>query len=225
MKLLTLFAMVVSAAFGQSFQSELDGPLWKEKSGELRFTDEAVEFLPKGEDDARRWSFEDIQLFDLVSRTELRLLTYKDSKWKLGRDRELRFQLLSGEINDALFDRIQAKLTRPANDRVIEDSAEPRQRLAVKHLHPIGGCEGEILFYDQHIVYDSRQDGHDRDWRFGDAVEGVWSSDRYELELQVREPEAGHPGEFKTWRYQLKAPLDASLYEELKRRVYGLESH
>ena len=50
MKLLTLFTIVVSAAFGQSFQAELDGPLWKEKSGELHFTPDALEFLPKGEE-------------------------------------------------------------------------------------------------------------------------------------------------------------------------------
>lgn len=224
MRILILLALLAAAAFGQSFPAELDGPLWKEKSGELRFTSDALEFLPKGEEEPQRWAFADIQLFDLVSRTEVRALTYEDSKWKLGRDRELRFRLLSGEISEALFETVQAKLARPANDRVLDEEADPLHRIAVKHPHPIGGCEGELLFYEGRIVYDSRQDRHDRDWRVGAAIEGVWSSDRYELELNIREPRAGKPGEIATWRFQLKQPLDDPLYDRLKRQLYELES-
>lgn len=223
MKQIALALLLAATALAQdTFQATLDGPLWKEKSGELRFTAEGIAFQPKGDKEPMRWEYADIQLFDLVSRTELHLLTYEDSKWKLGRDRELRFQLAEGEISEELFGRIRARLSRPVNDRVLEHPTEAEYQIPVKHLHPIGGCEGELLFFDDRIVYDSNQDKHDRDWAFESTVEGVWSSDPYELEIEVREPRAGKPGEIRTWRYQLKQRLDPDLYERLKRRMYSL---
>jgi hypothetical protein len=222
-KLLSLLLLLAAPALCQDvFEATLERPLWLKKTGELRFAAEAVEFQPKGADEPLRWEHGDIQLFDRVSRTELRILTYEDSKWKLGRDRELRFSVTSGEISDELFERVRAKLHRPANDRVLGNLAEPAHRLAVKHLHPLGGCEGELLIFEDHIVYDSRDERHNRDWVLGEAVEGVWSSDAYELEVHVREPRAGRPGEMRVWRYQLKQRLDQELYERLKRQLYRL---
>ncbi len=215
MKLLSLLLLLAAPALCQDvLEATLERPLWLKKAGELRFTAEAIEFQPKGADEPLRWEHRDIQLFDRVSRTELRILTYEDSKWKLGRDRELRFSVTSGEISDELFDRVRARLHRPTSDRVLRNIAEPAHRLAVKHLHPLGGCEGELLIFEDRIVYDSRDERHNRDWPLGEAVEGVWSSDAYELEVHVREP--------RVWRYQLKQRLDQELYERLKRQLYGL---
>jgi hypothetical protein len=226
-RLLPLLFVLAAPLAGQDvFEAELKRPLWLKKSGELRFGAEALEFEAKGADERLRWKYADIQLFDRVTRNELRILTYEDSKWKLSLDRELRFTLTAGEISDELFEQIRARLHRPANDRVLDDGPdeadEPARRLPTKHLHPLGGCEGELLFFEDRIVHASDDQRHNREWRIRDAVEGVWSSDRYRLEIHVREPRAGRPGEIRVWRFQLKQPLEPDLYDRLKRELYEL---
>jgi len=221
MKWFCLFMLAVAPMPAQSFPATLEGPLWLGKSGELRLGEAAIEFQPAGKQETLRWEYGDIQLLDLVSRTELRLLTYDDVAWKLGRDRELSFELTDGSISDELFELLRSRLQRPAVNRVVELDGDG-YRIAAKHLHPLGGCEGELRIDEEAIVFDSDDDRHDRRWLFTDAVEGVWSSDPYELEIEFREPRAGRPGEIRTWRYQLKQRLDAEAYQQLKRRLYAL---
>ncbi len=222
MKWLVLFCLTAAPALAQTtFEATLERPLWLGKSGELRIGQDAIEFQPAGRQEAMRWEYGDIQLLDLVSRTELRLLTYEDVAWKLGRDRELRILLAVGSISDELFEHMRSRLQRPAVNRVVEP-ARDGYRIPVKHLHALGGCAGELSISKKALVFDSDDDKHDRRWLFGDAVEGFWSSDPYQLEVEVREPRAGHPGEIRTWRYQLKQRLDADVYEELKRKLYAL---
>lgn len=222
MKWLILFGWALAPLMAQTtFDATLERPLWLGKSGELRFAEKAIEFAPDGKSEPMRWDYIDIQRLDLVSRTELRLLTYDDVRWKAGRDRELRFLLSNGEISDELFERLQTRLERPAVNRVVAPEGDG-YRIVAKHLHVVGGCQGELLFTRDSIVYDADDDRHDRRWLFAGALEGAWSSDPYELEIEVREPRAGRPGEIRTWRYQLKQRLDQDVYSRLKRRFYEL---
>jgi hypothetical protein len=217
MKILALALLLAAPVLCETtFQATLARPFWKDKRGELRFTAEAVEFHPNGEKDFSKWDFPDIQLLDRVSPTEIRLLTYEDMRWQLGRDRTLHFILESGSLTDSLFDEVEAKLERPAANRVLSGLTAPTGRLPAKHLHPMGGCEGELLFFPDRVAFDSEQDKHDREWKLGEQLESVWSSDPFELEFLTREPRAS------MWRFKLKRRLDAQVYKTLTLRLYDL---
>ncbi|MBI1354660.1 MAG: hypothetical protein GC160_09960 [Acidobacteria bacterium] len=224
MRLAILTLLLAAQALAQSaaFDAVLHKPLWRDQAGRLELTPEAVEFQPKGDKPPLRWEYGEIQTLDRVSRTELRLLTYEDVTWRLGQDRELRFTLQTGEIGDELFRAVAAHVARPAVDRVIAEADEPRLRLSAKHLHGLGGCQGELLFYQDRVVFDSEDDAHDRDWRLGQGLESVWSADPFELEAHTRESRAGHRGELRTWRFQLGTRLDPELYRALKQKLYAL---
>ena len=217
MRLFTLMLLLAVPALGETtFQATLERPFWKDKHGELRFSEDGIEFHAKGDKEISKWDYVDIQLFDRVSPTEIRLLTYEDVAWQLGRDRTLRFTLDSGEFTEALFAEIQPKLGRPAANRVLGNLEAPAEKLPAKHLHPLGGCEGVLLFFPDRIVFDSQQDKHDREWKLGEQLESVWSADPYDLELHTREPSAA------IWRFQLKSKLDPQLYKALKLQLYNL---
>lgn len=223
MRALILFVLAAGLAPAQeTFEVVRKKPLWLDQPGALRVTDAGLCFDAKGEE-PRCWDFLDIQHFDRVSPAELVLLSYEDVAWKLGRDRSYRFELTSGEISDALFERLTAAVGRPATDRVVAPPDDALETLPVKRLKTFGGSEGELYVSPERIVYASDAPGESREWRLDREVAAVWSADRYRLEVQAWE---GNPGSFRkpeVYRFALKEPLDPELYRRLKMRLYDIQ--
>jgi hypothetical protein len=63
--------------------------------GQIEISENLISFKEAGKksEHSRQWKYEDIQQLTL-SPTELRILSYDDEKWQLGRDREYVFDQL-----------------------------------------------------------------------------------------------------------------------------------
>ncbi len=196
---------------------------WPDGRGELNIGEQAIEFRAAGKErNSRTWSYTDIQSLDRVSPKELVILTYEDQKWEFGRDREFRFLLTEGEIGDALFATLQARLGKPSTDRVVPEVVAPVYATPVKHLHTFGGCEGRLLFTANTAVYKTPDRLDAREWRLDRDVESVWSSDPYHLEIHVFENNRREFSHTRVYSFLLKEPLDGAFYRGLKLKLYGL---
>ena len=207
-----------------SFDVVLKKKFWPDGHGVLVVSDDAIEFRTHDDKNSRRWSYQDIQYFDRVSRQEIIVLTYEDSGWKLGRDRQFRFVLSEGEFTAALFDQVSRGIGRPVTNRVFEVTEEVEAELPVKHLHALGGCEGTLLFTDNEVYYRTSHARDARQWQLRRDVDSVWSHDRYHLELHVYDNNRREFSRAKVYKFDLKRPLDPEWYRGLKLRLYELNA-
>ena len=195
---------------------------WQDGRGKIVISAEGIAFNAAEEKNSRRWAYSDIQYFDRVSEQEFVVLSYEDQKWKLGRDRQFRFVVTSGNLTDALFASISGRLGRPVTDRVFRNPAETDYQLPVKHLHGFGGCEGMLVFAPETVSYSSEHAKDARVWRLGRDVESVWSSSPYHLELHVYDNNRREFSRKRVYKFDLKRPLDPAHYRDLKLRLYDL---
>lgn len=219
-----LVGLVVAGHAQTSFEVVRKKPFWPNAKGTLVIGDEGVEFRREKEEDTKSWSYREIQSLDRISPTEIEILTYEDVAWRLGQDRSYKFTLLSGKIDDALFESIAQKIGLPVTDRLADDAPGDAPRLPVKHLKPFGGSEGELIFGDSAIYYATEAPKQAREWRLDRDVESVWAAHRYQLELHVFEAGRRDFDDTQVYRFQLKKPLDPDLYQSLKLRLYDLRA-
>jgi len=210
----------------QTFEAIQKRRFASDRRGEIRITGQAIEFKAVKEKNSRRWTYEDIQYFDRISEEEFILLSYEDQKWKLGRDRQYHFVLTAGTLNDELFQSISTRIGRPVTNRFVSRAKgvqDSRYKLAVKHLHGLGGCEGELIFTDDAILYSTEHRKDAREWRLTRDVESVWSSNPYHLELHVYDNNRREFSRTRIYSFALKKPLDPEFYRRLKLELYKLE--
>ena len=94
--------------------------------------------------------------------------------------------------------------------------------IPVKHLHTFGGCEGVLQFTQDSIIYATKNRKDAREWRLDRDIQSVWSSDPYQLEIQVYENNRREFSRTRIYNFQLKEPLDWKMYRALKLRLYAL---
>jgi hypothetical protein len=221
--LLLMAWLAAQTAIAQTFPVVHKKAFWPDGRGELMVTAGAIEFhAAEKEKNNRRWSYADIQSLDRVNGAELRILTYEDNKWELGRDREYRFILTGGEISDALFETLQARLKKPVTDRVVHAGGASAYEVPVKHLHTFGGCEGRLFFTANTVAYKTPHARDSREWRLDTEVESVWSHDPYHLEIHVYENNRREFSRTRVYAFTLKEPLEGEFYRGLKLKLYGL---
>jgi len=121
--LFLLFSAVLSA---ETFPATWKKALWFDGKGTLEIDDQGITYVANNHKQRLHWGWLDIQYFDRVSRKEFVLLTYKDQRLLLGRDREYRFVITRGELSDALFGMISSHLNRPVTDRVQVAADHPK---------------------------------------------------------------------------------------------------
>lgn len=213
-----------TAAAETSLEVKWKRALQPDKPGILRIGETGLAFLAEGKK-ARQisWPFEDIQIFDRLSRTEVEVRSYDDSRWRLGRDRRYRFTLQSGEFGDELHRHVTSRIGKPATDRVPQGPLSAELELPVKHLKLMGGSQGTLYVTSKQIVYSTDVQQRSRVWRLDRDVNGVWSSDPYRLEVHVFEGRERYMRQPTVYRFALKRPLDGEYYRRLKERLYGLE--
>jgi hypothetical protein len=208
----------------QSIPVALKKSFWPDAKGELSITQDGIAFTETNKERSRTWSYHDIQTIDRRSRTEFAILTYEDQWWKLSRDREYSFRVVSGELSDELFERIRDGLAKPVTDRIIGTLSGVEYRLPVKHLHSLGGCEGQLIFAPGAIYYQTEHAEDARVWRLASEVSSVWSDQPYELELHVYEQNRREFSRSRIFKFSLKERLDPDFYRDLKLRLYELQS-
>ncbi len=224
MKYFLLSIAIATIAAGQTLSVTEQKPLWRDGHGQVEITRDGIRYTADDEKDSRDWSWLDIQYFDRISPTEFVILTYEDQKSRLGRDREYHFKVDEGELTDASFATISARLQRPVTDRVIPRTTNASYSIPVKHLHAFGGCEGELEFAKNAIYYRTDNEKDAREWQLDRDVESVWSTDPYHLEIFVYDNNRREFSRTRVYRFDLKERLDPAFYRSLKMKLLHLET-
>ena len=151
---------------------------------------------------AWKWKYEDIQELTLAPES-ICILTYKDSKLRLGADRGYRFtgKIPAGELYALLRERMDQRFVAA----LAEVSGAAAVSLPVKHLRPIVGSEGTLAFGADAIVYSTTAKDESRTWRYSD-IETISSSGPFQLTITTLE---------KGFNFQLKQPITEATYNQL----------
>src|ERR1039458_1176359 len=129
------------------------------------------------------WKYEDIQQLRL-SPESIYILTYKDSKLRLGKDREYNFtgKIPAEELYALLKDRMDQRFVAAVGQGI----GLPSWSVPVKHLRPIVGSEGTLAFGADAIVYSTPAKTESRTWRYSD-IENIGSSGPFQLTITTLE--------------------------------------
>lgn len=165
---------------------------------------------------AWEWPYQEIQQLELAP-GKLRVLTYKDSRWKLGADREYEFTVRSGTLQEA-YSFLRNRLDRRFVAALADAEGEGLWQLPVKHLGRVMGSDGVLIVGQNQITYRANEGETSRTWRYSD-IDNISSSDRYQLTLTTFERAKFHYGDRKQFNFQLKEPLDENRYNELWRSL------
>ncbi len=193
--------------------------------GRLIVSEESVRYDTLNEDHARHWSYPDIESFEIVSISEMRIHTYEsEGAMKLWRDRDFRFQLEDESLGGAVFAFLEQRSPRPVRTRIIPDSlgsggvsrtspavaVRTLQELPVRHDHLFGGCEGTLNITENAIIYVTENPNDSRIWRLAD-VESFASTGDFDLRVSTRN---------ETFHFDLKLPLNKATYQHIWNKVH-----
>jgi hypothetical protein len=192
--------------------------------GTLHVTLDSISFDEPGkkQEHSREWKYSEIQQLSL-SATSLRILTYEDQKWKLGRDRDYVFDDLPEDLPKTLYPMFSTKLDQRFVAALSDPAVRPQWQMGAKLRHGLGGSEGALLVGDDRIVFQTETPGESRTWRLLD-IENISMSGPFDFSITTQErSEIRHaaPTEF---RFQLKEPLAENRYNELWRKIQEFKS-
>ncbi len=201
----------------REFQVEYRRP-FKNESGRLRFDEAGVHYHGTRVLD---WDYGEIQQIRLGRQT-IQLHSYEDSKWRLGRDKVYSFKLLEGEVDAQLAAQLRETVSGILVSSLDDQWASPLFRFPVKRVRGWFGEEGVLEIGEQGIRYQSSQPDRSRSWGF-EQISSFAQPSRREFELVAEE--VGMGGSHRTFRFQLKAPLPASIYDFLWPRIHSAISY
>src|ERR1035438_10032211 len=187
----------------------VDIHLHKGGEGVLTFTDEIVRWEEnKKPEHSRSWRYAEIQRLE-VAPGHVRILTYEDVGWQLGRDREYSFDRLPPDLAARVHPFLTAFMDQRYLAHVADPSVKPVWEVPAKLLLGRSGSNGILKVADDQIVFDGGEYGESRTWKLSD-INNVNSSDPFELTITTIDGEN---------RVQLKAALAEDRYQELWRRI------
>jgi hypothetical protein len=178
--------------------------------GVLRIDENSISFEERGKQakHSRTWKYDDIQELTLSPET-LRIVTYEDNRWELGRDRVYVFDRLPASVAADWYPVFRARLDARFVAAHADDQVKPDWQIPAKLVHGRSGSQGVLLVGVDRVVYKSSQSGESRTWRTAD-LENVSSSGAFDLTVTTHERE---------FRFQLKQVLSESRFQELWMRV------
>ena len=224
MRAIIVLLSIASFACGQDFTVIHKRTLRRDAPGSLHIDDTGITFTAERPSDSRMWAYTDIQYFDRISKQEFTILTYEDQERYLGRDHQYHFMITEGELTDSAFQRISARLGRPVTNRVVPREIDSTYVISAKHLHTLGGCEGQLKFTPSAIYYVTGSKEDAREWLLERDVQSVWSGDPYHLEIHVYDNNRREFSRTRVYKFDLKTALDPEFYRSLKLKMYDLET-
>jgi len=177
------------------------------KRGTVTFSESGVRVERHGKK-GRAWDYGNIQELRL-SPTEIRIRTYDDVRWQLGRDREYKFDRLSKGDTAKLYRFLISKLDRRFIAEIAELVVAPEWSMPAKMLHRTGGFNGELRLSADRLVFEASGEHASRTWRITD-IQNVSTAGSFKLSLTSLDGET---------RFQLKHPLPEDRYDALWQRV------
>lgn len=187
--------------------------------GTLRISPDGINFDERGKKNKPEkysWRYEEIQQLT-VGGSELRVLTYEDSKWKLGRDREYVFDRLPRDPGVE----VNPMLSRTLDQRYIAALADKRPsewKVGAKLGHGLSGTLGTLTVSGDELIFDTKKPDESRSWRLMD-IENVSNTGSLDLTITTNEKSGLFRGGMRQFRFQLQQALSEERYNELWRRV------
>lgn len=196
----------------------------RDRPGRLRIADDGVSYTETQGNPGHVWSWkwEDIQQLSL-SEDRVILLTYEDSKWRLGVDREYCFRFSEGPSVAELYRFLQGRLDQRLVAKLAEEVSRPLWEIPAKLRGRLWGSHGALVVGEDRIVYRTPQRRRSRTWRYMD-IDNISSSGPFELIITTFERSRAHYGNRKAFVFQLKRPLSEACYDDLWRRLRALPS-
>ena len=220
-RVLLALAAFVPLASAQTYTYEVRHHHWNGGAmGTLRITPDSLSFDEhgkKGKKDSRRWTYEEIQQLE-VSPGEVRVLTYEDSKWKLGRDREYVFERIPPNLAVEAY----PLLTRILDQRFIAAIADTEPaaewKIGAKLTGNVNGTMGTLLVSPGLIVFDARKPNESRSWRIAD-IQNISTSGPLDLTITSNEKTGFFRGGDHQFHFQLQQALSDDRYSALWREI------
>jgi len=177
---LTFSFLAVPGAMAATFQVRHDHLLGS-CTGDLVFTDAAVEYRASKTGHARAWKYEDIQQLELTPE-RISILTYEGRKFEPG-DRSFHFKVLAGEVNEAFRRDMENRLTRPLVSSVIPEQAHARYTIpARRRRFRGGGSQGVLEFGERYLVYRAADAKDSQIWRYDD-LQSIGTTGPFQLRV------------------------------------------
>lgn len=188
--------------------------------GTLRVGPDEISFAEtskKSKADSRIWRYEEIQQLT-VSPAELRILTYEDSRWKLGRDREYVFDRVPKELAEQTYLLLNGKLDQRFIAAIPDPQATAGWKARAKLDQGLSGTLGTLLISRDEVVFDAGERGGSRSWRLMD-IENISRTGPLDLTLTTAEKSGWFRGGVRQFHFQLQAPLPEDRFYTLWRRL------
>jgi hypothetical protein len=229
--LLIGLALLAPAAFAQDLRYDVwhghSRPPHIKKAGNmgtLTITEAGVSFEETYKDGKKpksphawRWDYQDIQQLKINSKS-LTVLTYKDSIWRLGTDREFEFDLVGAKTFEDAWGVLKGRLDQRLVTAIPDQLSNILWEIPVRHLQRFRGDEGVLQVGPDAIVYKSADKAESRTWRYED-IENVSSAGPFDLTITTFERAVTHYGNRKGFNFELKQRLEEAQYNELWLRL------
>jgi hypothetical protein len=166
------------------------------------------------------WMDEEIQQLT-VSPVSITVLTYADSRWKLGTDRGYRFDLGPGqEVDPATIEALRERMDR--RFVAVRDPARTAWNWTIpaKLIRGWKGASGELRFGEGEIAFATPDQRAARHWRLTE-VENISSSGPFDFSITTFERSRLDYGSRREFRFQLRRPLDQARYQQLWKKLYS----
>jgi hypothetical protein len=222
---LTIAALFLSVAFAQSNPPdhvyEVRHHHWHgSDTGTLQVTANGITFeehRDAANSHSRTWRYSEIEQLTLIP-TELRVLTYEDSKWKLGRDRDYTFDRLPKNLSSESFPLWTGKLDQRFIAAVPEPGASSEWKTRAKLDHGLSGTVGSLLIGKDAVVFDAGKPGLSRSWRLID-IENISRTGQIDLTVTTTEKSGWFRGGTRQFHFQLQQRLPEETYNALWREI------
>lgn len=166
---------------------------------------------------AWKWGWDEIQQLTVAPR-RITVLTYRDDPWRLGADRQYRFDLREGGSFAGAYRILKGRL----DQRLVAELSDPAGavlwRIPAKHLLRFGGEQGTLVARPDGLSFETAGKDESRTWRWKD-IENVSTSGPFQLTVTTFERSRAHYGSLKGFNFQLKSPLGGARYDDLWTRV------
>ena len=185
--------------------------------GRLLIGEKDIRYDTEQRNHARIWPYFQLKRVESEDSRHLKIITYEDSSLPFVGDRSFNFELLVGDISDAVFNYLLARVGRGTAPQPPKTPPGGRYEIAVKHHHIFGGCEGTLRITPNFIEYlTSHKDA--RLWKYLD-IKRVRPKGAYRLYVYTYEDQILLFGRDKVFKYELKEPLEPVVYEFLRVRL------
>jgi hypothetical protein len=222
----TLCLMLWLSVAGQAqFSYEVRQPRapQRDRVGKLVIDDKGVTFeetkrKPKHQPFRLNLTYVDVEQL-AVSRDSLTVVSYADSKWKLGADRTYRFDRPKGATFEPVYEYLKNKLDQRFVAAIADsESRSAEWQIPAKHLRGAFGSQGVLVFGPDWIAFSTAAKERSRTWRYAD-IENVSSAGPYDFTITTFERSRIHYNGHRDFSFQLKERLDEAKYEQLWLRL------